>query len=146
VATRMVLEDAAPVPLWCSSGRRCSRAVAYLPTRACRTLKRLLELSKACAWLHVRTQFMALPRRPRRRSTCGSDRRVMRPAQSGDGPGGGSQRGGNHRAAASALSSGRVLKAMAASGAPRCMALITASKSTRCLGGRRTPAPMTTQL
>src|SRR5215831_8150545 len=88
----MVLEDAATVPLWCSSGRRCSRAVAYLPTRACRTLKRLLELSKVCA-LHVRTQFMALPRRPRRRSTCGSDRRVMRPAQSGDGPGGGSQRG-----------------------------------------------------
>jgi hypothetical protein len=49
------------------------------------------------------------------------------------------------RAAAVPLSSGRVLKAMAVCGAARWMALTTASNSTSRLGGRRTPAPTTTQ-
>src|SRR5262249_36815892 len=49
------------------------------------------------------------------------------------------------RAAAAPLSSGRVLKAMAARGAARWMALTTASNRTKRLGGRRTPAPITTQ-
>jgi len=52
---------------------------------------------------------------------------------------------GNHRAAASALSSGRVLKAIVAPGAALWTALMTASNNARRLGGRRTPAPMTTQ-
>jgi hypothetical protein len=42
---------------------------------------------------------------------------------------GAAQQGGNHRAAASALSSGIVLKAMAAAGAALCTALTTASNS-----------------
>ena len=49
------------------------------------------------------------------------------------------------RAAAAPLSSGRVLKARAACGAPRWMALTTASNRTKRLGGRRTTAPITTQ-
>src|SRR3974390_2305909 len=49
------------------------------------------------------------------------------------------------RAAASALSSGRVLKAIAALGAALRMALMTTSNNTRLRGGRRTPAPTTTQ-
>src|SRR5215472_11029165 len=49
------------------------------------------------------------------------------------------------RAAAAPLSSGRVLKAMAARGAARWMALTTASKTPSPRGGRRTPAPITTQ-
>jgi hypothetical protein len=57
----------------------------------------------------------------------------------------GAQPGGTHRAAASALSSGRVLKAMGAAGADLRTVLTTASNSTRCRGGRRTPAPITTQ-
>jgi hypothetical protein len=52
---------------------------------------------------------------------------------------------GNHRAAASALSSGRVLKAIAAPGAALWTALMTASNNARRRGGRRTPAPITTQ-
>jgi hypothetical protein len=58
---------------------------------------------------------------------------------------GGHQKESNHRAAASALSSGRVLKAMGAAGAALWTALTTASKSARRRGGRRTPAPITTQ-
>jgi hypothetical protein len=50
----------------------------------------------------------------------------------------------SQRAAASAVSSGHVLKAIAACGAALCTALITASNSDR-LGGRRMPAPITTQ-
>ena len=49
------------------------------------------------------------------------------------------------RAAAAPLSSGRVLKAMAAFGAARRMALTTASNRTSRFGGRRTPPPITTQ-
>src|SRR5271157_5601809 len=49
------------------------------------------------------------------------------------------------RAAAAPLSSGRVLKAMAACGAARWMAFTTASNRTSRLGGRRRPAPITTQ-
>ncbi len=49
------------------------------------------------------------------------------------------------RAAAAPLSSGRVLKAMAACGAARWMALTTASNRTSRLGGRRRPAPITMQ-
>ena len=51
----------------------------------------------------------------------------------------------NPRAAASALSSGRVLKAIAVPGATVRIALMTTSNSARLRGGRRTPAPMTTQ-
>ena len=51
----------------------------------------------------------------------------------------------SQRAAASALSSGRVLNAIAASGAALCTALITASNIDRLWGGRRMPAPITTQ-
>ena len=51
----------------------------------------------------------------------------------------------SQRAAASALSSGRVLNAIAASGAALCTALITASNIDRLCGGRRMPAPITTQ-
>ena len=51
----------------------------------------------------------------------------------------------SQRAAASALSSGRVLNAIAASGAALCTALITASNIDRLWGGRRMPAPTTTQ-
>jgi hypothetical protein len=47
----------------------------------------------------------------------------------------------SQRAAASALSSGRVLNAIAASGAALCSALITASNIDRLWGGRRMPAP-----
>jgi hypothetical protein len=50
-----------------------------------------------------------------------------------------------HRAAASALSSGRVLKAIAAPGAALPIALMTTSNNARLRGGRRTPPPMTTQ-
>lgn len=50
-----------------------------------------------------------------------------------------------HRAAASALSSGRVLNAIAAPGAALRTALMTTSNSARLRGGRRTPPPMTTQ-
>ena len=50
-----------------------------------------------------------------------------------------------HRAAASALSSGRVLKAIAAPGAALRIALMTTSNSARCRDGRRTPPPITTQ-
>jgi hypothetical protein len=50
-----------------------------------------------------------------------------------------------HRAAASALSSGRVLKAIAAPGAALRIALMTTSNNARLRGGRRTPPPMTTQ-
>src|SRR6202167_1704990 len=46
------------------------------------------------------------------------------------------------RAAAAPLSSGRVLKAMAAWGAARWMALTTASNRASRLGGRRRPAPI----
>src|SRR5262249_36016440 len=49
------------------------------------------------------------------------------------------------RAAAAPLPSGRVLKAMAACGAARWMALTTASKRISRLGGWRRPAPITTQ-
>jgi hypothetical protein len=84
--------------------------------------------------------------RTRQRGSCGSYRGVNETGPARRCRRGGAQRDGNHRAAASALSSGRVLKAMAAAGAPLWMALITASKSTRPLGGRRTPAPTTTQL
>jgi hypothetical protein len=49
------------------------------------------------------------------------------------------------RAAAAPLSSGRVLKAMAACGAARRMALTTASNRISRLSGRRRPAPITTQ-
>ena len=51
----------------------------------------------------------------------------------------------NHRAAASALSSGRVLKAIAAPGAALRIALMTTSNNARPRGGKRTPAPITTQ-
>src|SRR6266851_7930052 len=51
----------------------------------------------------------------------------------------------NQRAAASAVSSGRVLKAMGVFGAALWMALMTVSSSHRLLGGRRIPAPTTTQ-
>ena len=51
----------------------------------------------------------------------------------------------NDRAAASALSSGRVLKAITALGAALWTALMTASNTGRRRGGRRTPAPITTQ-
>ena len=51
----------------------------------------------------------------------------------------------SRRAAASALSSGRVLRAITAPGAALCTALITASKIDRLWGGRRRPAPITTQ-
>ena len=51
----------------------------------------------------------------------------------------------SQRAAASALSSGRVLNAIPASGAALCTALITASNIDRLWGGRRMPAPITTQ-
>src|SRR4029077_8756212 len=50
-----------------------------------------------------------------------------------------------HRAAASALSSGRVLKAIAAPRAALRIALMTTSNNARCRGGRRTPPPITTQ-
>ena len=50
-----------------------------------------------------------------------------------------------HRAAASALSSGRVLKAIAAPGAALRIALMTTSNNARFRGGKRTPPPMTTQ-
>jgi hypothetical protein len=50
----------------------------------------------------------------------------------------------HQRAAASAVSSGRVLNAMNVQGAARCTALITASNSSKLFGGRRTPAPITT--
>src|SRR5262249_49494764 len=63
------------------------------------------------------------------------------------GPAGGPVAKARHiqRAAAPPLSSGRVLKAMAACGAIRWTALTTASNSTSPLRGRRTPAPITTQ-
>jgi hypothetical protein len=51
----------------------------------------------------------------------------------------------NHRAAASALSSGRVLKAIAAPGSALRIELMTTSNKARQRGGKRTPAPMTTQ-
>ena len=51
----------------------------------------------------------------------------------------------SQRAAASALSSGRELKAMTAPGAALCTALITASNIDRLRGGSRMPAPITTQ-
>jgi hypothetical protein len=51
----------------------------------------------------------------------------------------------NPLAAASALSSGRVLKAIAAPGAALRIALMTTSNNARLRGGRRTPPPMTTQ-
>jgi hypothetical protein len=50
-----------------------------------------------------------------------------------------------HRAAESALSSGLVLKAIAAPGAALRIALMTTSNNARLRGGRRTPPPMTTQ-
>ncbi len=49
-----------------------------------------------------------------------------------------------HRPAASALSSGRVLKAIAAPGAALRIVLMTTSNNARCRGGRRTPPPITT--
>ena len=51
----------------------------------------------------------------------------------------------SHRAAPSALSSGCVLNAIVAPGAARCTALITVSNIDRLRGGRRIPAPITTQ-
>ena len=51
----------------------------------------------------------------------------------------------NHRAAASAVSSGFVLKAIAALGAALWMALITVSNSSRLFGGSLRPPPITTQ-
>ena len=51
----------------------------------------------------------------------------------------------NQRAAASAVSSGRVLNAIAALGAALWIALITFSNSSRVFGGSLRPAPMTTQ-
>jgi hypothetical protein len=45
--------------------------------------------------------------------------------------------------AAAALSSGRVLNAIAAPGAALCTALIAASNIDRLWGGRRMPAPIT---
>jgi aspartyl-tRNA(Asn)/glutamyl-tRNA(Gln) amidotransferase subunit A len=63
---------------------------------------------------------------------CGPDALATQPACS-------------QRATASALSSGRVLKAIAAPGAALCTPLITASNIVRLLGGRRMPAPITTQ-
>src|SRR4030095_4483737 len=53
------------------------------------------------------------------------------------------QMAATHRAAASALSSGRVLKAIAAHGAALRIALMTTSNNARLRGGRRTPPPMT---
>jgi hypothetical protein len=50
-----------------------------------------------------------------------------------------------YRAAASALSSDRVLRAIAAPGPALRIELMTTSKSARWRGGRRTPPPMTTQ-
>src|SRR5258706_16071206 len=50
----------------------------------------------------------------------------------------------NHRAAASALSSGRVLKAIAVPGADSRIELMTTSNNARQRGGKRTPAPITT--
>jgi hypothetical protein len=49
------------------------------------------------------------------------------------------------RAAASAVSSGRVLKAIVAFGAALWMMFTTVSNSTRPLGGSRIPPPITTQ-
>jgi len=49
------------------------------------------------------------------------------------------------RAAASALSSGRVLKAIAAAGAALRIVWMMVSNNARCRGGSRTPAPITTQ-
>ena len=49
------------------------------------------------------------------------------------------------RAAASAVSGGLVLNAMAACGAPRCTTLQIASNSSRLFGGSRMPPPITTQ-
>jgi hypothetical protein len=57
----------------------------------------------------------------------------------------GGQSACNQRAAASAVSSGRVLNAMDALGAALCTALITVSSNARLFGGRRMPAPITTQ-
>ena len=48
----------------------------------------------------------------------------------------------SQRAAALALSSGRVLNAIGASGAALCTALITASNIDTLWGGRRMPAPI----
>jgi len=64
------------------------------------------------------------------------------PPERADAPGPESQ---IQRAAAAPVSSGRVLKAMDVCGAARRMALITASNRVSRLGGRRTPAPITTQ-
>src|SRR5438046_10283941 len=50
-----------------------------------------------------------------------------------------------HRAAASALSPGCVLKAIAAPGAALRTALMTTSNNASLRGGRRTPPPMITQ-
>jgi hypothetical protein len=51
----------------------------------------------------------------------------------------------SQRAAASAVSSGRVLKAMDASGAHLCTVLMIASKNSKLLGGTRIPPPITMQ-
>src|SRR5690606_3033334 len=51
----------------------------------------------------------------------------------------------SQRAAASAVSSGRVLNAMAASGAALRTALMTFSNNGRAFGGSLRPAPITTQ-
>lgn len=57
----------------------------------------------------------------------------------------GDQSACNQRAAASAVSSGRVLNAIDALGAALRTALITVSSSDRLFGGSRMPAPITTQ-
>ena len=51
----------------------------------------------------------------------------------------------NQRAAASAVSSGRVLNAMDAFGAALCTVLTTVSSNDRLFGGSRIPPPITTQ-
>jgi hypothetical protein len=51
----------------------------------------------------------------------------------------------NQRAAASALSSGRVLNAMNAFGAALCTVFTTVSSNHRLFGGSRMPPPITTQ-
>jgi transposase-like protein len=51
----------------------------------------------------------------------------------------------SQRPAASAVSSGRVLKAMAQPGADLCTAFTTFSNSQRLFGGKRIPPPITTQ-
>src|ERR1700692_3617098 len=57
----------------------------------------------------------------------------------------GNQSASNQRAAASAVSSGRVLNAMNAFGAALCTVFTTVSSNDRLFGGSRIPPPITTQ-